>query len=110
MNECRFELKDLRCANCNRLTGNLGTCDDVDLCAKCRRDYDEANHPNASAKLIVKLIEGHKFHPVIRAVHLSSNGQTLCGRKGNHNTTAEAEDVTCKRCKQAASTIGLAGI
>jgi hypothetical protein len=97
--ECKFELAELRCADCGKRTGNQGTCEDVDLCADCRAGYDEANGPGTSAQVITRLIEGHKYIPKPRAVHLRGGGRTLCGLSGNHNTTAEVEDVTCKRCR-----------
>jgi hypothetical protein len=110
LQECRFELQELRCADCLKPTGNQGTCEDVDFCPDCRAEYDAANVPGTSSQVIVRLIEGHKYLPKPRAVHLSSNGKTLCGMSGNHNTTAEVEDVTCKRCSHASSVIGLADI
>jgi Zn finger protein HypA/HybF involved in hydrogenase expression len=108
--ECHFELKELRCDECGAPTGEQGTCEDIAYCARCRAEWaDITGRDNVAGQWTVQSIEGHKFRPRARAVHFSSNGKTLCGRKGSHPVSAERDEVTCKRCLSTASTIGLAG-
>jgi hypothetical protein len=39
MNECRFDLKPLECANCGAYIGELGTCEDSAVCDNCLSGY-----------------------------------------------------------------------
>lgn len=52
---CRFELSELRCVDCGKRTGNLGTCADEDLCAECRKGFRDIG---ASRKEIAEMVVG----------------------------------------------------
>jgi len=38
MSNCQFELGPISCAMCDKETDDIGTCEDLSLCAKCRQE------------------------------------------------------------------------
>lgn len=114
--ECAFEPDsiEVRCVECGKPTGTLGTCADIDFCAKCREDYvDVCMAEGMSVKaanvrlseMLITMIEGQgyksKYKPK-RVLHLSVNDNPACGVQGGpHPLTTNINEANCKRCLSA---------
>jgi ribosomal protein S27E len=103
--ECAFEPDsfEVRCMDCDRRTGVVGTCKDVALCPACRAGYIAAGFSELEvSEMIITLIEGRGYKTKYvrkRVLHLSINGKTVCGAKGGpHPLTTHRNESNRKRC------------
>lgn len=111
--ECAFEPEStqIRCIECGKPTGEIGTCQDVGFCAGCRADLIDAGiaegmSPEASraefSAMLISMIEGKGYNAKYvkrRVLHLSVNGKPACSAKGGpHPLTENENEANCKRC------------
>lgn len=111
--ECAFEPEsaEIRCVECGKPTGLMGTCADVNYCDPCREGfiqgamYDGATRQKAEAQvsaMLISIIEGSPYkakYAPRRVLHLSIDGHPACGvRGGPHPMTEKKNEVNCKRC------------
>lgn len=104
--ECAFEPEstEIRCVDCDKPTGQMGTCRDIGFCAECRAAY--VNEPNIGEKgfseMLIAMIEGKGYrakYVARRVLHLSISGQPACGARGGpHPLTENKNEANCKRC------------
>jgi hypothetical protein len=87
--ECAFEPEsaEIRCVDCGKPTGEMGTCQDVGFCAKCRTVYvSEPSIGEAGfSEMLIAMIEGRRYNSRYkprRVLHLSVNGSPVCSVKG----------------------------
>lgn len=111
--ECAFEPEstEIRCIECGKLTGIMGTCADVGFCAHCREQFIQGCMEDGTARtkaevrfseMVIGMIEGAgykaKYVPR-RVLHLSVDGRPACGIKGGpHPLTENKNEANCKRC------------
>ena len=104
--ECAFEPEssEIRCVDCGKPTGEMGTCRDVGFCVECRAKYVESDEVGqvAFSEMLISMIEGEgynaKYKPR-RVLHLSADGKPVCGVKGGpHPLTTNRNEANCKRC------------
>lgn len=109
--ECAFEPQstEIRCVECDKPTGAMGTCRDVGFCAECRAGYvaEESIGEAGFSEMLISMIEGRgynaKYKPR-RVLHLSADGKPICGVKGGpHPLTENKNEANCKRCVSKAS-------
>jgi hypothetical protein len=119
--ECAFEpdMTEIRCVECNRTTGRMGTCRDVDFCAACREEFitsgvsvgfTRKEAEVSFSEMLIAMIEGRgynsKFKPQ-RVMHLSRHGSPYCGIKGGpHPLTEDVNQSNCKRCLKVVASEG----
>jgi hypothetical protein len=111
--ECAFEPEstEIRCVECGKPTGEMGTCTDLDFCASCKEEfiqgamYDGATRAQAESRfsaMLISLIEGAPFkakYVKSRALHIAIDGQPACSAKGGpHPLTTNPNESNCKRC------------
>jgi hypothetical protein len=103
--ECAFEPDsvEIRCVDCDKPTGVMGTCRDVDLCSECRASYVKAGFSKAEvSELLITMIEGRGYRAKFahrRVLHLAIDGYPACGIKdGPHPMTTNRNETNCKRC------------
>lgn len=111
--DCAFEpdAAEIRCVECEKLTGLTGTCEDVGFCADCKEDFIQgamheggtrAQAEAAFSATLVSLIEGAPFKTKFiprRVLHVAVDGKPLCGAKGGpHPLTNNQNESNCKRC------------
>lgn len=111
--ECAFEPEsaEIRCVECDKPTGEIGTCRDIGFCGECREKFiqgsmhDGATRKKAEAEfsaMMIGMIEGSPYkakYAPRRVLHLSVNGSPACGVKGGpHPMTENKNEVNCKRC------------
>jgi hypothetical protein len=114
--ECAFEPEstEIRCVECNKPTGKMGTCQEVDFCSSCRDEfiqgsmYDGATRVEAEARfsaMLVSMIEGTPYRAKYarqRVMHISIDNKPAChARGGPHPLTTNPSDSNCKRCLKA---------
>lgn len=102
--ECRFEPDALPilCVDCEKPTGQMGTCDDRDICASCRQEYRDVGISEAEiAALAIGVISGQEFgwKPTKRVLHFDSGSGPICNvRGGPHPVTVDRNETNCKKC------------
>jgi len=101
--ECQFEpdIAPILCFECDKPTGEAGTCTDSGLCPKCRAEYEELVGKEAVAALMVGVSSGeHYYKPTKRVLHYGEQKDApICrGYERPQPTTANITEVTCKRC------------
>lgn len=102
--ECAFEPEstEIRCVDCEKPTGVMGTCQDVGFCADCRASYVAQLGETEFSEMLITMIEGHGYkakYQKRRVLHLSANGEPACGAKGGpHPLTENKAESNCKRC------------
>lgn len=111
--ECSFEpdAVAVRCIECEKPTGLMGTCTDVDYCASCKEEfiqgaiYDGSTRTQAEARfsaMLIGMIEGSHYkakYAPRRVMHISINGQPACAARGGpHPMTENPNESNCKRC------------
>jgi len=101
--ECQFEpnTAPILCFECEKPTGETGTCTDSGLCPKCRAEYEELVGKEEVAELMVGVASGeHYYKPIRRAMHMCrGDGQPLCRVFTNKQpVTTNSAEVSCKRC------------
>jgi hypothetical protein len=111
--ECAFEpeVVEVLCADCEKPTGLMGTCNDLNFCASCKTDFIDvavavgATQAQAEAEyseMLITLIEGAPYkakYAPRRVMHFEVNGQPACGIKGGpHPMTTNRNETNCKRC------------
>lgn len=111
--ECAFEPEssEIRCVECDKPTGVMGTCRDIGFCMDCREGfiqeavYDGATRKQAEARfsaMVISMIEGSPYkakYAPRRVLHLSVDGRPACGVKGGpHPMSGNKNEVNCKRC------------
>lgn len=111
--ECAFEPEsvEIHCVECEKPTGEMGTCRDVGFCSACRENHIAAGVAEGLSRevsetrfseMLITMIEGKgynaKYKPR-RVMHLSVNGKPACGVKGGpHPLTTDRNEANCKRC------------
>lgn len=115
--DCAFEpdAVDVRCVECEKPTGLVGTCQEIDFCASCKEDFiqgamhDRSTRTEAEAEfsaMLISMIEGAPFkakYAKHRALHFSIDGKPACGAKGGpHPLTHNKNETNCKRCLRRA--------
>ena len=111
--ECAFEPEstEIRCIDCEKPTGEMGTCQDIGFCAECRASQISAgieqglSREASEAKfsvMLISLIEGSRYkakYRTKRVMHFSVNDEAACGARGGpHPMTENKNEVNCKRC------------
>jgi hypothetical protein len=102
--ECAFEPEsaEIRCVDCGKPTGEIGTCQDVGFCTGCRAAYVAQIGEAGFSEMLITMIEGRGYNSRYkprRVLHLSVNSSPACGIKGGpHPVTANNNEVNCKRC------------
>lgn len=111
--ECAFEPEstEIRCVECDKPTGQMGTCRDIGFCAECREQFiqgcmdDGTTRPRAEARfseMVIGMIEGSPYkakYAPRRVLHLSVDSKPACGARGGpHPLTENKHEVNCKRC------------
>jgi hypothetical protein len=112
--DCAFEpdAVEVRCVECEKRTGLMGTCTDLDFCASCKEEFIQgAMHDSGATRaqaesqfsaMLISLIEGAPFkakYVKSRALHIAIDGQPACGAKGGpHPLTTNPNESNCKRC------------
>jgi len=111
--ECAFEPDaiEVRCVECGKPTGLMGTCQDVDFCAACKEDlitasmHDGLTRAEAEAEfsaILISQIEGVPYNVKYvrhRVLHVSIDNKPACGAKGGpHPLTTNKNESNCKRC------------
>ena len=111
--ECAFEPEstEIRCVECEKPTGEMGTCRDVGFCAECRESYIAAGMAHGLSRtasetdfseMLITMIEGRGYkakYKTRRVLHLSVDGKPLCSVKGGpHPLTTNRDETNCKRC------------
>jgi hypothetical protein len=110
MSECKFELSEIRCVECGKPTGDIGTCDDRAYCSECRTIFEKLKGKNAFARYVVRLIEREKYHPKSRVLHFDSGSNLpLCAARGGpHPLSKNINEVNCKKCLRKSVTAKVA--
>lgn len=104
--ECAFEPEsmEIRCVDCEKPTGVMGTCQDVGFCAECRAGYtdDDSIGEVGFSEMLISMIEHQSYNAKYkprRVLHLSIDGKPVCGAKGGpHPLTVNRDEANCKRC------------
>jgi hypothetical protein len=102
--ECAFEPEstEIRCVDCDKPTGVMGTCRDIGFCAECRASYVGEYGEIGYSEMLITMIEGENYNAKYkprRVLHLSVNDKPLCGVKGGpHPLTTNRNEANCKRC------------
>jgi hypothetical protein len=111
--ECAFEPEstEIRCVDCDKPTGVMGTCQDVGFCASCKQEFidgalaDGASRTEAErrySEMLIGMIEGKGYHAKYarkRVLHFSVGGKPACRAKGGpHPLTTNRNESNCKRC------------
>lgn len=111
--ECAFEpdAVPVLCVECEKPTGLMGTCRDVDYCASCKEEfiqgaiYDGATRAAAEKRfsaMIISMIEGAGYkakYATRRVLHVSVGGKPACSARGGpHPLTTNPNESNCKRC------------
>jgi hypothetical protein len=64
--ECAFEPEstEIRCTDCDKPTGVMGTCRDVGFCAECRARYESSDSIGKAgfSEMLISMIEGEGYH------------------------------------------------
>jgi hypothetical protein len=119
--ECAFEpdATPVLCADCEKPTGLMGTCTDIDFCATCKEGFiesamydsgvtrDEAGRRYSA--MLIGLIEGRSYKAKYarrrRVLHFSVDDHPVCGARGGpHPMTTNRDESNCKRCLAKLST------
>jgi len=58
MSDCQYELGPIKCGMCDQLTDDIGTCEDLSLCQKCRQAFIDMDED--PSKFIIAVIERDK--------------------------------------------------
>lgn len=111
--ECAFEpdAVEVRCVECEKPTGLVGTCRDIGFCASCREDFiqgavhDGRSRTKAEAEfsaMVISMIEGAPYKAKYarrRVLHIQVDGKPACSVKGGpHPMTTDPNESNCKRC------------
>jgi hypothetical protein len=104
--ECAFEPDsvEIRCVDCDKPTGVMGTCRDVGFCTECRIAYETCDTVDkvGFSEMLISMIEGKHFNAKYarkRVLHLSVDSKPACGAKGGpHPLTSNKDESNCKRC------------
>lgn len=111
--ECAFEPEsaEIQCVECEKPTGLMGTCADVNFCNSCREEFIQeymangTTRPKAEARfsaMMISMIEDAPYKAEYarrRVLHLSSGASPACGVKGGpHPMTENKNEANCKRC------------
>lgn len=101
--ECRFEPDALPilCVDCEKPTGEMGTCDDQGLCAACRQEYIAVGVSEVKvSRMMIGLVSGeHGYKPQRRVLHFDNGSGPVChARGGPHPVTVNRNETNCKRC------------
>jgi hypothetical protein len=105
--ECQFEPHaiPILCVDCDKPTGEEGTCTDRGICATCREEYQRAGLGDADiAEMVIGVVSGEYYYkPTKRVLHFAGdNGKPICRKFENAQpVTTNAGVVSCKRCKAA---------
>lgn len=121
--ECAFEPDaiDVRCIECEKPTGLMGTCRDINFCTSCREafiqgyTYGGSTRVEAEAEfsaMLISMIEGAPYkakYTPHRVLHFSIDGKPACSARGGpHPMTANSNESNCKRCiAQISKTLSL---
>ena len=104
--ECAFEPEsaEIRCVDCDKPTGVMGTCRDVGFCEDCRARYESSDSIGKAgfSEMLISMIEGEgyqaKYAPK-RVLHFSVEGKPACNAGGGpHPLTTSRDESNCKRC------------
>jgi len=116
--ECAFEPEstEIRCVECGKPTGKMGTCHEVDFCSSCRDEFieglthDSSTRVEAEARfseMLVSMIEDAPYRAKYarhRVLHISVDNKPAChARGGPHPLTTIRDDSNCKRCLKVVS-------
>jgi hypothetical protein len=119
--ECAFEPDSIavRCIECGKPTGLVGTCQEVDFCASCKAEFIEGAMHDGSTRtaaearfsaMLIGMIEGSHYkakYAPRRVLHIAVAGGTACrARGGPHPMTNNPSESNCKRCLARAAKIG----
>jgi hypothetical protein len=111
--DCAFEpdAVEVRCVECDRPTGLMGTCQDIDFCASCREEYVQGIMHDGSTRaeaevdfsaMLISLIERAPYKAKYahrRVLHIAVDGKPACAAKGGpHPMTTDPHESNCKRC------------
>lgn len=105
--ECAFEPEstEIRCDQCEKPTGVMGTCQDIGFCVECRADYVAVIGEKRFSEMLITMIEGKSYSTKYarkRVLHFSVDGKPACkARGGPHPLTTNQNDSNCKRCLRA---------
>lgn len=107
--ECQYEpdATEILCTECDKPTGERGTCTDRGLCQSCRKDFEYLVGEEEVAELVIAQASGeHYYKPIRRAMHLRrGDGQPICREFANKQpVTTNPAEVSCKRCLKLAAT------
>lgn len=101
--ECKFEPDALPilCVDCDKPTGEMGTCDDHGVCAECRQLYLDAGISEKEvAGMMIGVVSGeYGYKPQRRVLHFNAGNGPVChARGGPHPMTQNRNETNCKRC------------
>jgi hypothetical protein len=111
--ECKFEPDAIavRCVECEKPTGLMGTCSEIDFCASCKERliegaiYDGSTRREAEARfsaMLIGMIEGSLYKAKYarhRVMHFSVNNKPACSARGGpHPMTTNPSESNCKKC------------
>lgn len=104
--ECRFEpdATPIICLDCDKPTGEMGTCDDHGVCAACRQKYlDAGRTKDEVATMMIGVVSGEfGYRPKKRVLHFKIESGTAChARGGPHPVTDNRNETNCKKCVRA---------
>lgn len=101
--ECKFEPDALPilCIDCDKPTGETGTCDDHGICNDCRQKYLDAgiNERDVSIMMIGVVSGEYGWKPQKRVLHFDNGTGPVCNARGGpHPVTVNRNETNCKRC------------
>lgn len=108
MNECRFEPEGfpILCIDCEKPTGEMGTCDDKGICPVCRQKYLDADFTEAEVAVMVIGVVSDEwgYKPRNRVLHYDNGSGPVChARGGPHPVTDQRNETNCKKCVRVLS-------